>query len=430
MNYQETLDYLYDSLPMYQRVGNIAFKKDLTNTLALCEHLSNPQCNFASVHVAGTNGKGSSAHSIAAILQVAGYKVGLYTSPHLKRFTERIKVNGTEISEQAVISFVQNNKTILESIQPSFFEMTVAMAFDEFAHQKIDIAVVEVGLGGRLDSTNVIVPEVSLITNISYDHTDMLGDTLPAIAFEKAGIIKDKVPVVVSERQPEVAGVFEAQANIRNAPLFFADDHYQARLSERGGGEMMINVYKEGMLKFSDLRLSSGGIYQLKNIPGILQSVDILAEKAWKISPQDIEAGLAQMVTLTGLKGRWQILSRQPLVICDTAHNVAGIQLVLQQLLALPCRQMHMVLGMVREKEVKKILEMLPKQAKYYFCQARIPRALEAERMAEIAEELHLNYQVVHDVNDAVWQAVTSAGAKDIIYVGGSSFVVAEIDNL
>lgn len=430
MNYQETLGYLYNSLPMYQRMGSVAFKKDLANTLALCEHLGNPHHSFPSVHVAGTNGKGSSVHSIAAILQVAGYKVGLYTSPHLKRFTERIKINGEEITEKAVISFVQNNKEFLEKIQPSFFEMTVGMAFDYFAQQKVDIAIIEVGLGGRLDSTNVILPEVSLITNISFDHTDMLGNTLQAIAFEKAGIIKDNVPVVISERQPEVAAVFEKQAALHQAPLTYAAAHYQTQLQPSQTGEIVVDVLKDGKMKFSDLRLSSGGIYQLKNLLGILQTMDVLVEKGWDISVQHILTGLEQMVSLTGLKGRWQILSHQPLVICDTAHNVAGIQMVLQQLLVLPCDQLFMVLGMVREKEVKKVMELLPKQAKYYFCQAQIPRALEVEKIAEEADKLELNYEVVPAVNEAIQLATTQAGENDIIYVGGSTFVIAEIENL
>ena len=353
MNYQETLAYLYNQLPMYQRVGSVAFKKDLTNTLALCAHLCHPETKFPSVHIAGTNGKGSSAHTIAAVLQVAGYKVGLYTSPHLKRFTERIKINGTEIPEQEVIDFVQQNKAMLEHIQPSFFEMTVALAFDYFAKEKVDIAVVEVGLGGRLDSTNVIVPEVSLITNISFDHTDLLGDTLPAIAFEKAGIIKEHVPVVVSERQPEVVSVFEQQARLHHAPLVFAADHYQASISQQKLGEITIEVLKDGKPVFTNLQLSSGGIYQLKNIPGILQTIDTLVEKGWKISAPHMQEGMQQMVALTGLKGRWQILSQQPLVVCDTAHNVAGLQNVLQQLLALPFGQLHMVLGMGARKGSK-----------------------------------------------------------------------------
>ena len=430
MNYEETLAYLYNQLPMYQRVGSVAFKKDLTNTLALCAYLGNPEKKFATVHVAGTNGKGSSAHTIAAILQVAGYKVGLYTSPHLKNFTERIRINGAEIPKQEVVDFVHQHRAMLESVQPSFFEMTVALAFSYFAHQKVDIAVIEVGLGGRLDSTNVIVPEVSLITNISFDHTDLLGDTLPAIAFEKAGIIKENVPVVVSERQAEVVSVFEEQARLRHAPLVFAADHYQASRSQQRLGEMTIEVLKDGKPVYTNLQLSSGGIYQLKNIPGILQCADVLAEKGWKIASSHIRQGITQMVALTGLKGRWQILSQQPLVVCDTAHNVAGMQLVLQQLLALPCDQLHMVMGVVREKEVNKILEMLPKDALYYFCQANIPRALEAEQLAARAAGFHLNYQIVPDVNEAVQTAISKANKNDVVFVGGSSFVVAEIEGL
>jgi dihydrofolate synthase / folylpolyglutamate synthase len=274
------------------------------------------------------------------------------------------------------------------------------------------------------------VPEVSLITNISFDHTDMLGDTLPAIAFEKAGIIKENVPVVVSERQPEVVVVFEEQAQLHNAPLVFAADHYEASFTQRGLSEMTVAVYKDGKLKYSDLILSSGGIYQLKNLPGILQCVDVLVEKGWKISALHIQQGIARMVALTGLKGRWQILSHQPLVICDTAHNVGGMQLVLQQVMALPYNQLHIVLGVVREKEVNKILEMLPKDAMYYFCQANIPRALEAEQLAAKADEFHLKYQIVPDVNEAMKKAISKANDHDVVFVGGSSFVVAEIEDL
>jgi len=430
MNYQETLDYLYNSLPMYQRVGGMAFKKDLTNTLALCRHLGDPHKRFASVHIAGTNGKGSSAHSLAAILQAAGYKVGLYTSPHLRSFTERIKINGTEIGEQAVVDFVHENQKAIQKIGPSFFEMTVAMAFDAFARQKVDIAVVEVGLGGRLDSTNVITPEVSLITNISLDHTDMLGNTLEAIAFEKAGIIKENTPVVVSERQPEVAHVFEEQAKTKKAPLFFAEDHYSLVRHEQQPGEIFIDIYRDGKQVFADVLLSGGGLYYLKNMAGVLQTVDVLVNKGWGISPEAIRKGLAAMQSLTGLKGRWQVLAIKPLTICDTAHNEAGIQVVLQQLLALPCKKLHFVLGMVREKDVEKILRLFPAQARYYLCQPQIPRALEVERLASVADALHLEYVVVPDVNEAIAKAKSLAGDEDIIYIGGSTFVVAEIESL
>lgn len=406
MNYQETLDFLFQALPMYQRVGKSAFKKDLSNTIALCEGLDNPQNKFKSIHVAGTNGKGSSSHMLAAILQSSGLKVGLYTSPHLKNFTERIRINGEEISRQAVVSFVERQQESITRIQPSFFEMTVAMAFDHFANEQVDVAVIEVGLGGRLDSTNVITPEVSLITNIGYDHMEMLGDTLPLIAREKAGIIKKGVPVVISESITEVNPVFESIADSNAAPLYYAD------LVED--------------LPTSDLR----GIYQSKNIQGVLKVVDVLRAQGWTIDDRSVEEGLQNVTVLTGLKGRWQQLNSSPLTICDTGHNKEAFQYIISQLLSLNGKRIHMVLGFVNDKNVEDLLRMIPKNVSLTFCQSTVPRAMPLSVLRSNAEALGIEADYIQDINMAVSAVSTKAHKEDLIFIGGSTFVVAEIDNL
>lgn len=408
MNYPQTLDYLFSTLPMYQRVGNVAFKKDLSNTLRFCEYLGNPQHQFKSIHVAGTNGKGSSSHMLAAILQSAGYKVGLYTSPHLKNFTERIKINGKEIQELDVVEFVANNKDHLESIKPSFFETTVVMAFDYFAKQKVDIAIIEVGLGGRLDSTNVITPLVSLITNIGYDHQQLLGDTLIQIAGEKAGIIKHGIPVVISERQSEVEQVFIDKANSLFTSIVFASDNK----------------------KKDHFSMDLQGLYQFKNVNGVLEVVSILNECGFKILRSSIQQGLSNTTTITGLKGRWQILDENPKIICDTAHNQEGIELVLKQLNIISFDQLHIVWGMVNDKVIDNILKLLPKDANYYFCEAKIPRALNAKQLCDKSLEFGLKGAVIEDVNSAIEKAKQKAHSNDLIFIGGSTFVVAEINDL
>lgn len=406
MNYQEAIDFLFSALPMYQRVGNTAFKKDLTNTLDLCEALDNPQHQFKSIHVAGTNGKGSSSHMLAAILQESDYKVGLYTSPHLKSFTERIKINGVAISEDSVVDFVNHNKGHIERIKPSFFEMTVVMAFDYFAKEKVDIAVIEVGLGGRLDSTNVITPEVSLITNIGYDHMEMLGDTLPQIAAEKAGIIKPGIPVVVSEKHSETMPVFEKVALARKSSLIFANE--------------------DAALPSTDLK----GDYQKKNINGVLKVVDVLRKGNWKITDEAIQSGLSQVTQLTGLKGRWQTLNQRPLTICDTGHNREAFNFILNQIDHAEKANVHMVLGFVQEKNVTDLLEMIPQGAHITFCQSSVPRAMKLEHVQLIAEELGINANYVADVNEAIESVTAQASDDDFIFVGGSTFVVAEIKGL
>ncbi|HQQ98493.1 MAG TPA: folylpolyglutamate synthase/dihydrofolate synthase family protein [Cyclobacteriaceae bacterium] len=423
--YAETLRYLYQSLPMYQRIGAPAYKADLVNTQKLCRALGNPENRFKSLHVAGTNGKGSSSHMLAAILQAAGYKTGLYTSPHLRDFTERIKVNGQEISRSFVIDFVRRLKPLLEDVQPSFFETTVAMAFDYFVQQAVDIAVIEVGLGGRLDSTNVITPQLSLITNISFDHKDLLGDTLYKIASEKAGIIKQQVPVVISEHQSEVESVFVDRARSLEAPIVFASDHLTLAPTSEG-----FDVYRDKQLWLKDIRPALRGLYQQKNIPGVLQSVVRLKMMGYRISEEALRNGIANVVSLTGLKGRWQTLSQKPLTICDTGHNPAGIQMVVEQIRATPHRKLHMVFGVVKDKDLNDVFGLLPADADYYFCQANIPRALDAYDLAAKAGAAGLRGVVERDVNQALRRATEAAGPDDLIFVGGSTFVVAELENL
>lgn len=410
MDFQQTLDYLFSALPMYQRVGKIAYKKNLDNTLALCEALDSPQHKFKSVHIAGTNGKGSSAHMIAAILQSAGYKTGLYTSPHLKSFTERIRINGEQITRQAVIDFVDKHTALIKEIKPSFFEITVVMAFDYFAKQEIDIAVIEVGLGGRLDSTNVITPEVSFITNISYDHEEMLGDTLEVIAVEKAGIIKNKVPVVIGKNQTETEIVFKSKASELNAQIIFATDIYP--------------------VDQNDFALQLKGDYQQQNVSGVLAVIDQLNVKGFNISLDHIKHGLANTIVLTGIKGRWQILQKEPLMICDTGHNADGIQLIFKQLLRIPYKTLHVVWGMVDDKDSKSVLSLLPREAEYYFCQANVPRAKKAKILFDEAQKVGLQGEVILNVNQAIEVAIQQANKKDLIFIGGSTFVVAEINDL
>ncbi|HEU5291760.1 MAG TPA: folylpolyglutamate synthase/dihydrofolate synthase family protein [Cyclobacteriaceae bacterium] len=423
--YQQAIDYLYANLPIFQRVGAIAYKIDLTNTLKLCEAVGNPQLKFKSIHVAGTNGKGSTSHMLASVLQSSDYKTGLYTSPHLKDFTERIKINGQQVDRDFVVKFVNKIKPSIEIIKPSFFEITVVMAFDYFAQEKVDVAVIEVGLGGRLDSTNVITPEVSVITNISFDHKDLLGDTLEKIAFEKAGIIKPGVPVVVSERQHEVEQVFVKKASECKSEIHFAQDNYYVEQGAKG-----LHVFLNKASFISELELPLKGIYQAKNLTGVLKTVDILRQKGFNISKKNLEEGLQKSVQQTGLKGRWQQLGEKPMMYCDTGHNYAGVQEVVKQISLQKFKKLHIVWGMVKDKDPDDILALLPKDATYYFCQANIPRALEAKLLNEKAAVLGLRGQAIPDVNAAIKAAKKTAGPDDFIFIGGSTFVVAEIDSL
>jgi len=436
MTYPETLAWLYAQLPMYQRVGAAGFKKGLGNTEALAEALGHPETKFRSVHVAGTNGKGSSSHLLAAVLQSAGYKVGLYTSPHLREFTERIRVNGQELAPDYLVQWVASHQDLFASIQPSFFEMCVALAFDYFAAEQVDVAVVEVGLGGRLDSTNIITPLVSLITNISYDHQAMLGNTLPEIAGEKAGIIKPGRPVVVSQTQPEVAAVFEAKARQEGSTLLFADTRYEARpaaetsADDYSRGTQVLNVYREGRLYLEGVQLGLLGDYQRLNLPGVLATLDELRAQGFTISNVPLRWGLREVTRLTGLRGRWSVIGQRPLVVADTAHNEAGLRLVLAQLARVPHRQLHLVIGTVNDKDVAKVLALLPRAATYYFCQADIPRALPAEELAALAAAAGLPGRVYGPVPAAVAAACAAAGPDDVVFIGGSTFVVAEVAEL
>lgn len=424
-DYRQTVAYLFDTLPMFQRVGAAALKNDLSNTLALCDVLGNPQNRFKTIHVAGTNGKGSTSHLIASVLQSAGYKTGLYTSPHLKEFTERIKINGREINHRFVIDFVNRLQPSIEKIKPSFFEITVAMAFDYFNQEHVDIAVIEAGLGGRLDSTNVITPALSIITNIGWDHMDLLGNTLEKIAFEKAGIIKPAVPVVISERQPEVEYVFQSRAHDCEAPIYFASDRYKATAGP--SGQIMVSKDKEP-LQMIDLPLQ--GYYQHKNICGVFQAIDQLRESGFKITDDALLHGVENVIKQTGLKGRWEQLATNPLIICDTGHNKDGIQEVMRQVENQTYKKLFIVWGMVKDKDTAAVIKLLPKQAYYYFCQANIPRALDAHELAARAAAHGLYGEAVPDVNNAINKAKESARPEDMIFIGGSTFVVAEINNL
>ena len=415
---------------MFQRIGNAAFKKSLDNIIALCDALGQPQHQFKSIHVGGTNGKGSSSHMLAAVLQEAGYKTGLYTSPHLKSFTERVRVNGQELPQAYLINFVEQHKSLFEEIKPSFFEMTVALAFKYFADEQVDIAVIEVGLGGRLDSTNIITPEVSLITNIGFDHQALLGDTITAIAGEKAGIIKPGVPAVISTKQEEAQEVFTAKAEAVGAPLYFAPDHLRVEFEEGNLDRQVFLVYKDEKLYLAELELDLTGIYQQYNLPGVLQVLQVLQEKGYTISPEAMRRGLANTKGITGLKGRWQVLSREPLTICDTGHNVDGVKQILQQLEALHPKHVHMVFGAVNDKDVTTILKLLPKDYTYYFCQAQIPRALPVQELLEKALQVGLIGTAFDTVPAAIAAAKANAAPDEVIFIGGSTFVVAEIEEL
>lgn len=429
MTYQETLDYLFNALPMFQRIGAAAYKNDLNNTYALCAHLDNPERTLKCIHVAGTNGKGSTSHALCSVLMEAGYKVGLYTSPHLKSFTERIKINGKDIPETEVVEFVADNKAFLEELRPSFFEMTVGMAFWYFDKEQVDITVIEVGMGGRLDSTNVVLPEVSVITNIGFDHMQFLGNTLPLIAGEKAGIIKPNVPVVISQNQEETFPVFQSKAHEMQAPIYFAEDFIKVKRSGiSSSGRRVFEIIEQDEKSLIEIDLQ--GNYQEKNLPGILQTIKILKSLGWKIEDFAVKNGLSKIVSNTGLKGRWQILGQNPLIICDTGHNEDGIRMIVDQINELEYWKLFMVLGMVNDKDVTKVLSMLPKNAWYIFCQATIPRAMDAEELSNKAFEVGLNGEVIRDVNLAIEKAKNLATEDDLIFIGGSTFVVAEINDL
>ena len=404
MNYQDTINWMFNQLPMYQNKGKSAYKEDLSNTIKLSKHLNFPETKFKSIHVAGTNGKGSTSHMLASILQEAGYKVGLYTSPHLKDFRERIKLNGKCISKQFVIQFIKANRSFFEENSLSFFEMTVGMAFDFFAKQKVDTAIIEVGLGGRLDSTNIIIPEVSVITNIGLDHTQFLGHSIEEIAFEKGGIIKKNIPVVIGETQKETKSIFIDLANSNDAAIYFAD-------------ELIVNEYD------SDLK----GNYQKHNIKTAVQTILEIRKKGFKVSENNIKKGLLDVMHNTDLKGRWQVLQFNPKVICDTAHNREGLTFVMNQLKHEVFKKLHIVLGMVNDKDLNSIMDLFPKKADYYFCKPNIERCLDVEVLKAYFREKGHAGKSYNTVKEAYDSALKNATINDLIYVGGSTFVVAEI---
>jgi len=441
MTYQQTLDYLYAQLPMYSRIGAAAYKADLHNTIALCDAINNPQTTFKSIHIAGTNGKGSTSHMLAAILQQAGYKTGLYTSPHLKDFRERIKIGDSdgyrEISEDFVIDFVERTKKISEAIKPSFFELTVAMAFDYFKKEQVDIAVIETGLGGRLDSTNIITPILSIITNIGYDHMDLLGDTLEKIAFEKAGIIKTNVPVVIGEYLPETKNIFIEKANQCNAPIHFAQDEYNISNVNYGMRWLGCDVKGTENQITETFELDLNGLYQTKNLRTVLCAEGILMQLGFPIKNTDEKQALKNVKKLTGLYGRWDVVSSNPTLVLDVAHNEDGIRQLLNQL-SLVSRQsgvgsreqagLHFIMGMVKDKDISKVLGLLPKDATYYFSNAHIERALPHKDLQEKAKSFDLHGENFDDVNEAIKAARQHAAAEDIIIVCGSVFLVAEVN--
>lgn len=423
MNYQETIDYLFNVTPLFQNIGKDAYKEGLDNTIILDNHFNNPHKKFRTIHIAGTNGKGSCSHTIAAILQSAGYKTGLYTSPHLIDFSERIKVNGEPVEKEFVIDFVKQNKDFFEPLHPSFFELTTAMAFLYFAEKKVDVAVIEVGLGGRLDCTNIITPDLSIITNISFDHTQFLGNTLKDIAKEKAGIIKEKKPVIIGEYTPETKTVFEDKAKSTNSDIIFAEDN------------KLINGYKQtenGLLlyksdKIKDLYGELNGLYQVKNTNTILNAVYKLIGLGYNIDETNIKNGFRNVCHLTGLMGRWQKLEENPTIICDTGHNIGGMKYIVEQLSRMKYDKLHIIIGMVNDKDINGVISLLPKNAKYYFTQASVKRALPAEKVKEIANNHGLKGEAYSSVEKALTIAKNNAKENDLIFIGGSTFIVADL---
>ena len=427
MDYQQTIEYLFTRLPMFSRIGASAIKKDVTNTIELCEAVGNPHKKFKSVHIAGTNGKGSVSHMLAAVLQTAGYKTGLYTSPHLKDFRERIRIDGDMISQEYVVDFVKKIQPKIVELNPSFFEITVAMAFNYFSDHKVDIAVVEVGLGGRLDSTNVISPEVSVITNISWDHMNILGDTLEKIAAEKAGIIKNQIPVIVGETTPETKAVFEDIASMNDAPIVFADQVKYVSGWEYAKSYLTVEVADKSKDEHYRYNLDLTGYYQTKNLVTVLEIITCLQRQDWKISQTHVEYALQHVKKLTGLQGRWEIIQHHPMVVLDVGHNAAGIDQVVAQLELSDFNDLHVILGMVKDKDIDAVLQLFPKEATYYFTRASIPRAIDEKELAKKGNSLGLRGEHYPSVNNALSIAKQKASKEDLILVCGSVFVVGEV---
>lgn len=426
MNYQETLSYLYNSIPMFQQVGKEAYKEGLGNTRELDDYFQHPHRQFKTIHVAGTNGKGSCSHTLAAILQSAGYKTGLYTSPHLIDFRERIRINGEPVSEAYVVEFVEKHRSFFEPLSPSFFELTTAMAFTYFREQQVDVAIIEVGLGGRLDCTNIITPELCLITNISFDHMQFLGNTLAQIAAEKAGIIKENIPVIIGETTPQTKPVFLQKAEEMNAPVFFAEEERLiSDVEKTQQGRWLYHTRDYG-----DLEGELGGLCQLKNTNTLLCAILQLQRQGLHVTKKDICKGFAEVCELTGLMGRWQKIGTFPAVICDTGHNSGGIAYIAEQLRQQKYRKLHMIIGMVSDKDINSVLDLLPPEADYYFTQASVKRALPAEELKKIAVEKGLQGNYYSTVGEALDAAKAVAAADDFIFVGGSSFIVADLLSL
>jgi dihydrofolate synthase/folylpolyglutamate synthase len=430
MTYQDAIDFLFTSLPMYQRLGKAAYKSNLDNTHRLDQWFGHPHRSYPSIHVAGTNGKGSVSHMISSVLQASGLRTGLYTSPHLRDFRERIRISGQKIPEEEVTAFVSGNQEIIREIQPSFFEMTVAMAFDYFARGKVDVAVFETGLGGRLDSTNIITPVLSIITNISLDHTEFLGSGLISIAREKGGIIKEGVPLVLGRAREPTEEVLLAMARERNAPVVRANRIYHPRFRTlNSDGSMQLRFSREGSPALESLRCDLSGAYQEENILTALAALEVLQKLNWKISYADLLQGFASVVTTTGISGRWQTVGHNPRSICDTAHNVEGIAAVVRQIREIPWKRLHMVWGMVNDKDLDMIFPLLPEEAYYYFTRASVPRAMDAEQLANRAREYGLTGKHFASVREAYRAAMARAGPDDMIFTGGSTFVVADLQN-
>ena len=436
MPYQATIDYLYSRLPMFSRIGAAAIKNNLDNTLSICHFLGNPEKKFKTIHVAGTNGKGSTSHMLASIFQEAGYTTGLYTSPHLYDFRERIKVNGKMCSKDFVVSFTNKMKGLIEEIEPSFFELTVGMAFEYFAEKKCDIAIIETGLGGRLDSTNVISPELSIITNIGWDHMALLGNTLPAIAYEKAGIIKKETPVVISEIIAATKNVFEEKANAMNAPIYFAEDFLQFQ-SFQNNWHTALFEFNQPLIHLLDAPLFTKnftvacdlpGKYQFKNLKGVLLAVQLLSQMGWNLKAPKILDALKKVKINTGLMGRWECIQENPRIVLDVAHNEHGIKALLEQLETIHYNQLHIVTGMVKDKDITAVLSLLPKNANYYFTQSHLPRALPSNELAILAKTLGIDGTTYENVNMAIASATKTANKNDLIIVIGSIFLVAEVD--
>ena len=436
MRYQETIDYLYTILPMFSRIGAAAIKPNLDNTIAICEFLGHPEKKIKTIHIAGTNGKGSTSHMLASIFQEAGYKTGLYTSPHLYDFRERIKVNGQMCSQEFVIDFTNKVKPCIEKIEPSFFEITVGMAFDYFVQEKVDIAIIETGLGGRLDSTNVIEPELSIITNIGFDHMALLGNTLEAIASEKAGIIKKDTPVVIGTLDTATKKVFEDKANQENAPIYFAEDFIEFK-SLQNNWQNALFEFNQPLIHLLDAPIFPKNFtiecdlpakYQAKNLKAVLVATQLLSTMGWKLSANKIMKALSQIKKNNGLMGRWECIQENPRVILDVAHNEHGVHALLEQLASLHYQQLHIVTGMVKDKDIQAVLQLLPKNALYYFTQSHIPRALPVDELAAKAKAIGLNGHAFEDVNIALKDAIKNANHHDLILVTGSVFLVAEVD--